>query len=50
MFPILLGRDCSGEVVAVGDNVTKFVSGDEVYALSGFSGGTYAQFAVVSAE
>ena len=50
VFPILLGRDCSGEVVAVGDNVTKFVSGDEVYALSGFSGGTYAQFAVVSAE
>ena len=50
MFPILLGRDCSGEVIAVGDNVTKFVLGDEVYALSGFSGGTYAQFAVVSAE
>ena len=50
VFPILLGRDCSGEVVAVGDKVTKFFSGDEVYALSGFLGGTYAQLAVVSAE
>lgn len=50
LFPILLGRDCSGEVVAVGDNVTKFVSGDEVYALTRSLGGTYAQLAVVSAE
>ena len=49
-FPILLGRDCSGEVVAVGDNVTKFVFGDEVYALSGRLGGTYAQLAVVPEE
>ena len=48
VFPVLLGRDCSGEVVAVGDNVTKFVTGDEVFALSGFLGGTYAQLAVVS--
>ena len=50
VFPILLGRDCSGEVVAVGDNVTKFVTGDEVYALSGYLGGTYAQLATVPEE
>ena len=31
-FPLVLGRDCSGEVVAVGDNVTKFLPGDLVYA------------------
>ena len=47
VFPILLGRDCSGEVVAVGDSVTKFVAGDQVYATAGFQAGTYAQLAVV---
>ena len=31
-FPLILGRDCSGEVVAVGDKVTKFLPGDLVYA------------------
>lgn len=31
-FPLVLGRDCSGEVVAVGDSVTKFLPGDLVYA------------------
>ena len=31
-FPVILGRDCSGEVVAVGDEVTKFLPGDLVYA------------------
>ena len=49
-FPLLLGRDCSGKVVAVGDNVKRFFVGDEVYALSGYLGGTYAQLAVVSDE
>ena len=49
VFPVLLGRDCSGEVVAVGDKVTKFVQGDEVYALS-WMRGTYAQLAVVSED
>ena len=49
VFPLLLGRDCSGEVVAVGDNVTKFVAGDQVYAVTGLQG-TYAQLAVVSED
>ena len=31
-FPVILGRDCSGEVAAVGDEVTKFLPGDLVYA------------------
>ena len=50
VFPILLGRDCSGKVVAVGENVEKFFPGDEVYALSSVSGGTYSQLAVVSQD
>lgn len=31
-FPLVLGRDCSGEVVAVGDSVTKYLPGDLVFA------------------
>ena len=31
-FPRVLGRDCAGEIVAVGDEVTSFLPGDEVYA------------------
>ena len=46
VFPFLLGRDCSGEVVAVGDNVTKFVAGDQVYGVTGLQE-TYGQLAVV---
>jgi len=32
-FPLVLGRDCSGRVVAVGDKVVKFLPGDLVYAV-----------------
>jgi NADPH:quinone reductase-like Zn-dependent oxidoreductase/2-polyprenyl-6-methoxyphenol hydroxylase-like FAD-dependent oxidoreductase len=32
LFPLILGRDCSGQVVAVGDEVTDFFPGDLVYA------------------
>ena len=43
-FPLILGRDCSGEVVAVGENVTKFFPGDQVYAaLPASRQGGYAQ-------
>ena len=44
-FPLLLGRDCSGEIVAVGDDVTQFAVGDQVYGVSaaGFGHGTHAQ-------
>ncbi len=31
-FPLILGRECSGEVVAVGDSVSEFLPGDKVYA------------------
>ena len=47
VFPLILGRDCSGEVVAVGDEVMSFKPGDQVYgALSIARQGTHTQLAV----
>jgi len=44
-----LGFDVSGEVVAVGESVTRFQTGDKVYAyLDSLPGGAYAEYAVVS--
>ena len=49
LFPLILGRDCSGEVVAVGDEVTNFSPGDEVYAAVSFKQqGTHAQYVAVN--
>lgn len=48
LFPLVLGRDCSGEVVAVGDKVTKFVPGDQVYAAQVLGRqGTYAEYVAI---
>ena len=48
LFPLILGRDCSGEVVAVGDEVTGFSPGDQVYAAVSFDRqGTHAQYVSV---
>lgn len=33
-FPVVLGRDCSGIVVAVGKDVTRIEQGDEVSILA----------------
>ncbi len=47
-FPISLGFDLSGEVVAVGDRVTQFKPGELVYAdLDSPPGGAYAEYAAV---
>jgi 2-desacetyl-2-hydroxyethyl bacteriochlorophyllide A dehydrogenase len=47
-FPLVLGFDLAGEVVEVGNNVTRFQPGDRVYAyLSAPSGGAYAEYAAV---
>ncbi|MBB4343069.1 NADP-dependent oxidoreductase [Rhizobium leguminosarum] len=35
-FPLILGTDVSGVVAAVGDNVSQFALGDEVYAMVRF--------------
>lgn len=49
-FPIILGTDVSGEVVAVGDGVSRFNVGDEVYSMVRFpedlmtGSGAYAQY------
>ena len=50
-FPLVLGRDCSGRVVAVGDNISKFLVGDLVYAVvPPDCPGTHAQLVAVNAE
>ncbi len=49
-FPLILGCDCSGEVVAVGDGVTKFVPGDQIFArLRKERIGTFAERVLVDA-
>ncbi|MGI8935454.1 MAG: NAD(P)-dependent alcohol dehydrogenase, partial [Phormidesmis sp.] len=48
-FPMILGFDVSGEVMATGNQVTRFKSGDRVYArMDQLTGGAYAQYAAVS--
>lgn len=46
-FPIALGFDISGEVVAVGEKVSTFKTGDSVYGMVAFPGGAYAEYAVL---
>ncbi|MBW4612949.1 MAG: NAD(P)-dependent alcohol dehydrogenase [Desmonostoc vinosum HA7617-LM4] len=48
-FPMILGFDLAGEVVAVGSGVTDFEVGDAIYGGTGFPGGAYAEFATVPA-
>jgi NADPH:quinone reductase and related Zn-dependent oxidoreductases len=40
----VLGTVCSGIVEAVGDKVTLFKPGDEVFGMTGFNFGTYAEY------
>jgi len=48
-FPIILGGDISGVVEKVGSNITKFKSGDPVFAyVSLDNSGGYAQYALVT--
>ena len=50
-FPLILGRDCSGEVVAVGEEVTKFLPGDLVYAAVPLDRqGTHTQLVTIGEE
>ena len=47
-LPFVLGWDCAGIVEEVGESVTKFKVGDEVYGYPEFArGGTYAEFVAV---
>lgn len=47
-LPRVLGRDCAGEVVAVGDEVKKFIAADLVYTTCPWSrDGSHAQYVAV---
>lgn len=48
-FPLILGHDVSGTVVAVGSNVHSFIVGDEVFSRpSDFHIGAFAEFITVN--
>lgn len=49
-FPLIIGWDVSGVVEAVGQNVTQFKAGDEVYGMVGFPepGSAYAEYVVTN--
>jgi NADPH:quinone reductase-like Zn-dependent oxidoreductase len=49
-FPLILGWDISGVVEAVGQNVSQFKAGDEVYGMVGFPepGSAYAEYVVTN--
>lgn len=47
-FPLILGFDVAGEVLAVGSLVRDFQVGDAVYGSTSFPGGAYAELAAVS--
>ncbi len=46
-FPLVLGRECSGEVVEAGSAVTRFKKGDQVIAITDMHRlGSFAEYAV----
>ncbi|MGF1767325.1 NADP-dependent oxidoreductase [Enterovibrio makurazakiensis] len=50
-LPLTLGWDVSGEVVAIGENVTSLVVGDSVYSRPEIANnGTYAEYVTVAAD
>ncbi|XP_069676478.1 reticulon-4-interacting protein 1 homolog, mitochondrial-like isoform X3 [Periplaneta americana] len=47
-FPVVLGRDCAGIIVEIGQKVTKFEIGDEVwFTVPYWMSGTMAEYVVV---
>jgi len=49
--PLILGWDISGEIIAIGDNVTDFIIGDEVFGMINFvgHGKAYAEYVAAPA-
>src|ERR1035437_7977823 len=46
--PVIMGMELAGTVESVGNNVTRFRAGDQVFGGAGFKFGTQAEFACVS--
>ncbi|OUL21639.1 zinc-binding alcohol dehydrogenase [Nostoc sp. RF31YmG] len=46
-FPMILGFDLAGEVVAIGSQVKRFQPGDAIYGSTALPGGAYAEFAAI---
>jgi NADPH:quinone reductase-like Zn-dependent oxidoreductase len=46
----ILGHEFAGVIEAVGDEVTQFKPGDEVYGSAGMKGGTYAEYICLSED
>jgi len=44
----ILGQQCAGKIESIGEDVTFFKPGDEVFAATGFDLGTYAEYTALS--